>query len=143
MAKDNRQAKAICTLFADNYIANQKTVLLRHVGRHVGRAAEGHELVLLAAEHIHRHGVRHRRLPASRTAGARPHLQHRVRRLTRRSDIRDAVHESFLTRRQQHRRPLDLGRLLPKERKNGQNKTFLFIILIEFNCFLGLFPSSI
>ena len=33
--------------------------------------------------------------------------------------------------------------LLPKERKNGQNKTFLFIILIEFNCFLGLFPSSI
>jgi len=28
-----------------------------------------------------------------------------------------AVHESFLTRRQQHRRPLDLGRLLPKERK--------------------------
>ena len=53
------------------------------------------------------------------------------------------VHESFLTRRQQHRRPLDPGRLLPKERKNGQNKTFLFIILIEFNCFLGLFPSSI
>ena len=50
------------------------------------------------------------------------------RRLTRRSDIRDAVHESFLTRRQQHRRPLDLGRLLPKERKNGQNKTFLFIV---------------
>ena len=58
--------------------------------------------------------------------------QHRLRRLTRRSDIRDAVHEPFLTRRQQHRRPLDLGRLLPKERKNGQNKTFLFIILIEF-----------
>ena len=54
-----------------------------------------------------------------------------------------AVHESFLTRRQQHRRPLDPGRLLPKERKNGQNKTFLFIILIEFNDFLGLFPSSI
>ena len=70
-------------------------------------------------------------------------LQHRVRRLTRRSDIRDAVHESFLTRRQQHRRPLDLGRLLPKERKNGQNKTFLFIILIELNCFLGPFPSPI
>ena len=53
------------------------------------------------------------------------------------------VHESFLTRRQQHRRPLDPGRLLPKERKNGQNNTFLFIILIEFNDFLGLFPSSI
>ena len=32
------------------------------------------------------------------------------------------------TRRQQHRRPLDLGRLLPKERKNGQNKAFLFIV---------------
>ena len=26
---------------------------------------------------------------------------------------------------------------------NGQNKTFLFIILIEFNCFLGLFPYII
>jgi hypothetical protein len=38
--------------------------------------------------------------PDGRTAGARLHLQHRVRRLTRRSDIRDAVHESFLTRRQ-------------------------------------------
>ena len=48
---------------------------------------------------------------ASRTAGARPHLQHRVRRLIRRSDIRDALVESFLTRRQQHRRPLDPGRL--------------------------------
>ena len=24
-----------------------------------------------------------------------------------------------------------------------RTKTFLFIILIEFNCFLGLFPSSI
>jgi hypothetical protein len=55
--------------------------------------------------------------------------------LTRRSDIRDALVESFLTRRQQHRRPLDLGRLLPKERKNGQNKAFLFIILIELKEF--------
>ncbi len=26
---------------------------------------------------------------------------------------------------------------------NGMNNTFLFIILIEFNCLLGLFPSSI
>jgi hypothetical protein len=32
-------------------------------------------------------------LVADRPAGARPHLQHRVRRLTRRSDIRDAIHE--------------------------------------------------
>ena len=102
-----------------------------------------HGLTFLALEDIHRHGVRHRRLVSRRTAGARPHLQHRLRRLTRRSDIRDTVHKPFLTRRQQHRRPLDLGRLLPKERKNGQNKTFLFIILIELNCFLGLFPSSI
>ena len=88
------------------------------------------------------HGVRHRRLPASRTAGSCPHLQHGVRYLTRRSDIRDALVESFLTRRQQHRRPLDLGRLLPKGRKNGQNKAFLFIILIELSC-SGLFPYII
>ena len=33
-----------------------------------------------------------------------PVTQHGVRYLTRRSDIRDALVESFLTRRQQHRR---------------------------------------
>ena len=63
-----------------------------------------HRPAFLAAEHIHRHGVRHRRLFSRRTAGARPHLQHGVRYLTRRRDIRDALVEPFLTRRQQHRR---------------------------------------
>ena len=66
-------------------------------------------------------------IPAAR---ARRYLQQGITYLTRRADIRAVLHESLLARRQQHRRPLDLGRLLPKERKNGQNKRFLFIIVI-------------
>ena len=78
-------------------------------------------LAIEIAFYVYRHGVRHRRLFSRRTAGARPHLQYRVRRLTRRRDIRDAVHESFLTRRQQHRRPIDLGRLYHGDRPHDTN----------------------
>lgn len=54
------------------------------------------------------------------------------------SDILDVIHERFLTRRHQHRRPPAWSLLPPKGRKNRQNKNFLIIVI----CFSVIWDYS-
>ena len=54
------------------------------------------------------------------------------------SDILDVIHERFLTRRHQHRRPPAWSLLPPKGRKNRQNKNFLIIVI----CFWVIWDYS-